>query len=270
MTSPLLSTHAARDRNGDCQAGREIVSFHKSDLGYGRAVVLSGLDLTLRRGDRLGIVGPNGVGKTTILKAMLGIVKPLAGLVRRADDIRYGYVPQRQYIDEVFPVTAAEVAMMGRYPLLGPLARPSRKDRQFVNECLDMTGIADLAARPFRELSGGQKQRTLIARALAGEPDVMILDEPTNDMDVGSEHAIMELLKVLHGERGITTVMVSHLLGVVVNYAETLVLIGREARLVGRTSDILASGALSQVYGVPVQAERVRGRWVVVTGGADV
>ena len=100
-------------------------------------------------------------------------------------------------------------------------------------ECLDHVGIADLAARPYRELSGGQKQRTLIARALAAQPHVLILDEPTNDMDIASEHAIMELLKRFHREDGITIVMVSHLLNVVANYAHKLALIDGGLRMVG-------------------------------------
>ena len=262
---------AMKDCNVTHKPGRqqrtEILAFEHADLGYGRRTVLIDLNLTLNEGDFLGIVGPNGAGKTTILKAMLGILKPMSGQVRRNASARFGYVPQRQFIDEVFPLTVMDVALMGRYTRLGVFARPSRRDRDFVLQCLRHVGIADLAATPYRELSGGQKQRTLIARALAAEPQVMILDEPTNDMDIGSEHAIMELLKRLHDEDGITIVMVSHLLNVVVNYADTLALIDGGLRMLGSTKDVLSSRNLSDIYKVPIEVASLGGRVIVVTGG---
>jgi ABC-type Mn2+/Zn2+ transport system ATPase subunit len=246
-----------------------MLAFEHADLGYGRRTVLADLNLALYEGDFLGVVGPNGTGKTTILKAMLGILKPLSGQVRRNRAFRFGYVPQRQFIDEVFPLTVTDVVLMGRYMRLGVFARPSRHDRDLVMECLQHVGIVDLAARPYRELSGGQKQRTLIARALAAEPQVMILDEPTNDMDIGSEHAIMELLKRLHDDDSITVVMVSHLLNVVVNYAKKLALIDGGLRMVGNMTEVLSSRNLSDVYEVLVEVASFGSKTVVLTGGRD-
>lgn len=262
MIHNTTSSHWEADRVPD-----ELIVFDHADLGYGRSTVLVGLDLVLRQGDFLGIVGPNGAGKTTILKSMLGILRPIRGVVRISPGIRFGYVPQRQSIDETYPVTALDVALMGRYPLLGMMARPSRPDRELVRQCLDRAGMADLADRSYRELSGGQKQRVLIARALAAEADVLILDEPTNDMDIGSEHAIMDLLRRLRESEGKTIVMVSHLLNVVINYAETLALIDGGFRMVGRTEDLLTTENLSSIYEVPVEVVSVGDRKTVVTGG---
>ncbi len=231
--------------------------------------MLSDLNFVLMAGDFMGIVGPNGTGKTTILKAMLGILKPLAGTLRREVGVRFGYVPQRQFVDEVYPLTVLEVSLMGRYPMLGPISRPSRQDREFTMDCLRHVGIADLAARPYRELSGGQKQRTLIARALAASPRALILDEPTNDMDIGSEHAIMELLKHLHEADRITIVMVSHLLNVVVNYAKKLALIDGGLRLVGKTEDVMSAENLSSIYEVPVEVAMCGDKRIVLTGGTN-
>ncbi len=245
------------------------VVFEHADIGYGKRAVIADLNLILSAGDYLGIVGPNGCGKTTILKAMLGILRPLQGQVRRDTDIRFGYVPQTQYIDEAYPLTAMEVALMGRYPLMGIFGRPSKRDKQFVRECLDHAGIADLANRPYRELSGGQKQRTLIARALAAQPGVLILDEPTNDMDIGSEYAIMELLKHLHTVDGLTIVMVSHLLNVVVNYVDNLMLIADGRRIAGKVEEVLTSRNLTEVYQVPIEVTGCGSKKVVLTGGEN-
>ena len=248
----------------------ELVVFTDVDLGYGRRRVLTDLNLVLSAGDHLAIVGPNGSGKTTLLKGMLGILRPMKGQVRRNPQVHFGYVPQRQYVDEVYPFTALEIAMMGRYPMLGVFARPSRGDRQFVLQCLDHVGIADLAKQAYRELSGGQKQRILIARALAGQPGVLVLDEPTNDMDLGSEHAMMELVKHLRTVDGITVVMVSHLLNVVANYAESLVILNDGSRVVGRTEEVLSSDNLTGMYGIPVEVSVCAGQRVVVAGGNRV
>lgn len=246
----------------------KLIAFDHADLGYGRRRVIADLNLVLSSGDFLGVVGPNGSGKTTILKAMLGILKPMKGRVVRNSEVRIGYVPQRQFIDEAYPLTASEVALMGRYPLLGVFRRPSRQDRQLVLECLDHVGIADLADRPYRELSGGQKQRSLIARALATQPQALILDEPTNDMDIGSEAKIMELLSGLHVNDGITIVIVSHLLNILVNHAKRFAMIDDGVRAEGLAEEILTSEHLSAIYGVPVEVAIYEGKRVVLTGGS--
>ena len=256
-------------RQSSSEQTTDILAFEHADLGYGRRTVLADLNLVLNRGDFLGIVGPNGTGKTTVLKAMLGILKPLSGQLRRDSGARFGYVPQRQFIDEVYPLTVMDVALMGRYPLLSIFGRASRRDKDFVIECLRHVGIVDLAGRAYRELSGGQKQRTLIARALAGEPQVLILDEPTNDMDIGSEHAIMELLKHLHDKDGITIVMVSHLLNIVANYAKKLALIDGGLRMVGKTEDVMSAKNLSDIYEASVIVAVCGGKTVALVGGQD-
>jgi ABC-type Mn2+/Zn2+ transport system ATPase subunit len=264
-----MGIHAEHEEVHKRRLVGELVVFEHVDLGYDGRPVLMDLNLTLSAGDHLAIVGPNGSGKTTILKALLGLLKPMKGQIRRSADCRFGYVPQRQFVDEVYPFTALDIALMGRYPLLGVFARPSRKDRQFVLECLDHVGIADLAAKSYRELSGGQKQRVLIARALAAQTDVLVLDEPTNDMDIASEHAIMELVKHLCGADGITVVMVSHLLNVVANYAESLVILDRGLQAAGPTDEVLSSERLTEIYGVPIEVATCAGRTVVVTGAKD-
>ncbi len=252
---------------GDESADRGfLVVMEHADLGYGKWRVLSDVNLSVSKGDFLAIVGPNGAGKTTILKTMLGIIRPLRGNVAKAPGVRFSYVPQRQSMDEVYPLTALEVALMGRYSLMSPIGKPSRSDLAFVLSCMERVGIEDLADRQFRELSGGQKQKTLIARALAAEPDLIALDEPTNDMDVASEYAIMELLRDLYDSQKITIVMVSHLLNVVVNYAKTIALVDGGLKTIGPVSELVSSENLFRVYGIPVELVECGTRRVVLAG----
>ncbi|MEN6521623.1 MAG: metal ABC transporter ATP-binding protein [Armatimonadota bacterium] len=244
-----------------------IIRLENVELAYGRGWTLSGIDFSVPEGDFLAIVGPNGSGKSTLLKAMLGIIKPRHGEVKRAPGIRFGYVPQSQHIDEIYPLTALDITLMGRYSLMGPLSRPSRKDRETALGCLSDVGMGHLADQPYRNLSGGQKQRTLIARALACESRVMILDEPTNDMDIAGEAAIMDLLHHLHKEHGMTVVMVSHLLNVVSGYAKNIALIIDGKITVGTVDDILSPVNLATAYGTEVRVADMEGHRIVIAGG---
>ena len=243
--------------------GEPIVRFEGVDLGYGRHVVLRDLNFSVEEGDFLGIVGPNGAGKTTLLKAICGILKPLKGRIERRPGLRFGYVPQRQAVDEAFPLTVLEVVLMGRYGLLGPWRRPSEEDVRRAREALRRVGAEELADRPYRELSGGQKQRALMARALAAEPDVLLLDEPTSDMDVASQKAVLDFIKRLH-EGGMTILLVSHVLEIVANYAEKIAIIGEGRLHIGDREEILTPERLSSLYGVEVEVGEVSWRKVVL------
>ena len=200
-------------------------------LGYGATPILHNLSFTIEEGDFFAAVGPNGAGKTTILRAILRILVPQAGEIRLANratsPLAFGYVPQEREYDRIFPLTAQGIVLMGRTKRLGPWRRWGNEDRRIALRSLEEAGIATLQI-PFQELSGGQKQRTLIARALAAEPDVLVFDEPTAGMDLPSERSIMELVRRLHQETGLTIVMVTHNLNVVANYAKRLAIVDRE------------------------------------------
>ena len=178
-----------------------------------------------------------------------------------------GYVPQREQIDTIMPVTAMEVALMGRAPRLGPLARLRSADREIARRALERVGVADLAPRLFRDLSGGQQQRVLLARALASEPDLLVLDEPTNGMDLASEHAIVELLTTLNREAGLTIMLVTHLLPIVLNAASAILLIEDGRVLYGDADDVLQEDKLSELYRTRVRLGTVAGRRTLVVGG---
>jgi ABC-type Mn2+/Zn2+ transport system ATPase subunit len=166
-------------------------------------------------GAQVAIVGPNGAGKSTLFKALVGLLPLRGGRVLlhgrapggQADPI--AYVPQREEIDWSFPVTVSDVVMMGRYGRLGWLRRPQAADREVVARCLDELGIAELAGRAIGELSGGQQQRVFLARALAQEPHVLLLDEPFTGVDVNAKEAILGLLARLR-ERRVTVLVSTH------------------------------------------------------------
>ena len=198
---------------GRCDLADALISFQDVALGYDGVPVLEGLVLDVHRGDFLALVGPNGCGKSTSLKGMAGILEPLRGRISREIDgrpVRFGYVPQRETIEMVFPLTVFQVALMGTYGRVGPGRPVTHAERELVRGCLDDLGLGDLQRKPFPVLSGGQRQRVLIARALAAEPDLLLLDEPLSGIDLRAAQVIMDLIERLHRERRLTIVMVSH------------------------------------------------------------
>lgn len=247
-------------------------------LGYGSRIVLENINFLIQPGDFFGIVGPNGSGKTTLLKAILGILKPLKGKIftaqtRQIEDkdlkpasipISLGYVPQHSELDPIFPLSVLDIVLMGRFKKLGPWKKPRKLDREISLQSLEHVGIVHLASKPFQELSGGQKQRTLIARALATEPQILVLDEPTSGMDLSSEKSMMELIQALHERDGLNIIMASHNLNLVANYAEKITLL-HQGIVTGRTDEILSDEILSKVYQIKVSVREVDGTKVILT-----
>lgn len=242
----------------------DLVRFDRATLGYGRRVVLSDLTFTLVEGDFLGMVGPNGAGKTTILRAILRTLKPLHGTVRHAANIRFGYVPQRDQVDYNFPLTVVDVVLMGRYDRIGLGRRPGARDRDLACKALEHVGIRDLADQSLSLLSGGQKQRTLIARALVGDPNVLVLDEPTSGMDLVSTTQILGLVRELHERDNLTVLMVSHALNEVANYVERIALVMNGGFRIGPVDEIMTQSVLSDMYGIPVDVDSFNGHRIVV------
>ena len=241
-----------------------LVTFNDVTLGYGRRVILSGLDFAIPEGDFLGLVGPNGAGKTTILRAILGTLKPLGGAVTTSPQLRFGYVPQRDQVDYNFPLRVVDVVMMGRYDRIGLARRPSADDRRRAHAALEHVGIPQLAEQPLASLSGGQKQRALIARALVGEPNMLVLDEPTNGMDLVSTTQILGLVRELHERDNLTVLMVSHALNEVANYVERIALVVEGGFRLGTVQEIMTEQTLSEMYGIPVEVDSFNGHRIVV------
>jgi ABC-type Mn2+/Zn2+ transport system ATPase subunit len=240
-------------------------------IGYGRHALVRHVSFEVAGGEILGIVGPNGCGKTTLLRTMLGLVAPLAGHVWRRPGLSISYVPQRERIERTIPVTALEAVLMGPGAKIHALRRIGRADRDTANRALTLLGLESLSQKLFRNLSTGQQQRVLLARALATDPDVLVLDEPTVGMDVGGEAAIIDFLRDLNRERRVTILIVTHLLPIVLNLASAITLMSGGATLQGSVDDVLQEDRLRALYGVPVRLGVVAGqRTLVVERGESV
>ncbi len=245
-----------------------LVEILGAGFGYGRKLVLRDVDLRIARGDFLGLVGPNGVGKTTLARAILGTLRPQGGTVRYAGGRRprFGYEPQRGQLDPLYPLTAFDIVGMAR-PGGRVLRRLTRADRARVEEALARVGLAEWAGKMYRDLSGGLQQRTLIARALAADPEVLVLDEPTAGLDLLSSHAVLALISELHTRHRLTVILISHVLEEVAATVRSLVLLESEGRMeVGPKEKVLTAEKLSRLYGAPVHVHEAFGRAIVVPG----
>lgn len=187
-----------------------------------------------------------------------------------SERLRIGYVPQRDLVEQIMPFTVRDVVLMGGYRRVGHFRLLSRADRTSVRNALDHVDIADLASLSYNGVSGGQKQRALIARAPAAEPEVLILDEPTNGMDPTSRTAILEPIRKLHESDRLTIIMVSHLLGDVANYVKKIMLVEQNLFQVGTVGEILTESNLSHIYNIPVRVREFLGNKVVIAGGKNV
>lgn len=225
-------------------------------VGYEGQPVLSGVSFRLQRGSFTGLLGANGSGKSTLLKTMLGILPVIAGRMEigriGGREPVLGYVPQRETLDENFPFSAFEVALMGTYRRV-PAGRPvARGDHEFTRECLRQTGADGFADKLFSRLSGGQKQRVLIARALATQPDFLLLDEPTAGIDTASSQAVMELLTRLHAEQALTILMVNHDLQTVRRHVHDVIWLHRGNVLYGPVAGLLSREKVNEILELEV------------------
>lgn len=223
-------------------------------FSYGELPVLEGVDLAVERNDYLALLGPNGGGKTTLLRLVLGLLAPSRGSVRVLGEEparargRVGYVPQRTQFDPDFPIRVADVVRMGRLRR-GRMLRPfSAPDREAAARALATVEVADLAERPIGALSGGQLQRVLIARALAVEPELLLLDEPTASLDERIGTGVWELLAEL--SRSMTVVVISHDIGAISRHVRSVACLNR--RLHAHPSRELTPEMLEATYGCPV------------------
>lgn len=232
-------------------------------IGYGRRRIAADISLRLVAGEVFCLLGPNGCGKTSLFKTLLSLLPPLAGEVRvlgeaiagwsRAAFARHvGYVPQAHA--GLFPFSVEDIVLMGRSARIGRFAAPSRADRERAGGCLEALGVAHLRQRTYTEISGGERQLVLIARALAQEPALLVMDEPTASLDFGNQIRVLEHIAALRGQ-GIAVLMSTHQPEHALRVADRVALLGRGRVLAsGKADEVATAASLAALYGVAEDA----------------
>ena len=255
--------------------GTTVINIENAVVSYREDIALRGVSLRVQSGEFVGIVGPNGAGKTTLLTIINGLGKLLHGNVHvlgydltpgNGHSLRrkVGYVPQVQNIDPRMPMNVREVVMIGRYGLLGLFRRPSEHDWKIVDDVLELVGMTSLARRPIGHLSGGEQQRVAIARCLAQEPELFLLDEPTASLDWRAKTDILELVRLIHDSRRLTTLFVTHDLSSLPLACDGVVLM--KDGLIwseGSPKELLTDDNLSRLYDIPLSAVKKRREEVI-------
>ncbi|MXR42599.1 ATP-binding cassette domain-containing protein [Halobaculum sp. WSA2] len=261
MTTGENAGRVVAERNGQGTSpgaageGDAVIELSDVTFGYTAAPVIEDVDLAVEAGEYVAVVGPNGSGKSTLMKLMLGLLRPDEGEARLFgepshafdDGERVGYVSQHASAAKEMPITVREVVKMGRFPHVG-FGRLSSDDWAVVDEALATVGMSAFADRRITRLSGGQRQRAFIARSLAGEADLLVLDEPTVGVDAESVEAFYDLLESLNDD-GITVLLIEHDLGAVVDHADRVVCLNREVYFDGPTDEFVGSDALARAFG---------------------
>lgn len=233
--------------------GAPMVELEGVSVLYSGRLALEEVSVRLEAGQQVAVVGPNGAGKSTLFKVIAGVLQPTAGRVRvygygPGGHICIAYVPQRNQIDWTFPVSVADVVMMGRIGKIGFLRWPRRRDWEHVHRSLERVGMSDLARRQIGELSGGQQQRVFIARALAQEAELLLLDEPLSGLDAPAQEAIFVILDDLQSQN-ITTLVAIHDLNLASKHFNLMMLLNRQMIAFGSPERVLTTQTLVRAYG---------------------
>ncbi len=251
---------------------KPAIVFDRVNFSYKYKEVLKDVSFEASSGDFIGIIGPNGSGKTTILNLILGLLRPTGGKIEIfGHDVTEGrryvsYLPQLSPTDPRFPILVREVVLMGRYRDLGFFKNPKEEDLKLVNEALSAVGMEEFKDTPFGHLSGGERQRVLIARALVQKPKILLLDEPTSALDVKSKNDIANLVWDIHNRFGLTTLFVTHDLNIVSDFATKVLYINKKVYGFGRPNEILTQEMLEDIYGTRVILFNYKGKTCVIVG----
>jgi iron complex transport system ATP-binding protein len=245
-----------------------LIKIENLSFGYADQSLLYALEASVQRGEMVGLLGPNGSGKTTLLKLLSGILRPQQGRVlldgrdlaawgRREVARRIAVVPQELQVP--FAFTVEQMVALGRTPFIGPFGTRSNKDRQIVREAMQIAEVEMLAGRVFNELSGGERQRVIVALALAQQPRLLLLDEPTSHLDIKYQIEVLELVRRLNRETGVTVIAAMHDLNLAARYFPRLLLFQRGIVADGGPAEVLEPHLLRRVYGITVQVGVMHG-----------
>jgi ABC-type Mn2+/Zn2+ transport system ATPase subunit len=249
--------HFHRRQRHTHHANAPILRVSHLSMRYENGIALDDVSFSLNEGERLAVVGPNGAGKSTLLKIIAGVQTPTSGEIQvyghKPDGhICIAYVPQRTQVDWGFPVTVADVVMMGRVGTLGLFRNPKARDWQIVDQALEVVKMAHLAKRQINQLSGGQQQRMFIARALAQEAELMLMDEPITGLDMTSQEELFGILDTLH-DRNVTVLLSLHDLKMASERFDRVMLLNKHLLAIGLAEDALSPEHLLTAYGGSLQ-----------------
>src|SRR5215211_7283007 len=237
----------------DHQTNQPILDVQHLSFRYNGHFALEDINFHLHEGERVAVVGPNGAGKSTLFKAVSGVLPPTSGEVnifgsRPGGHVCIAYIPQRSQVDWNFPVNVADVVMMGRSAKLGPLNWPHKKDWEQVHHALETVQLTDLASRQISQLSGGQQQRMFIARALAQEAELMLMDEPLTGLDTPAQEGLLGLLDTLKDQK-VTVMVATHDLDQAARHFDRILLLNHHIVAFGNPATVLQTENLLSAYG---------------------
>jgi ABC-type Mn2+/Zn2+ transport system ATPase subunit len=224
-----------------------ILEVDNLTVKYNGKYALEDVSFSVQQGERVAIVGPNGAGKSTLFQALVGLLHPTSGTLN-ANGAEFGYVTQRSVVDWSFPVTVHDTVMMGRIAKMGWLRWQRPHDREIVRQCLSQVGMLEYANTQIAQLSGGQQQRVFIARALAQEATILLMDEPFSGVDAPSTEAIMEIVEHLP-DHGVTVLVSTHDLNLAAERFDRLALLNRHMIAYGPPQEVINSQSLAAAYG---------------------
>jgi zinc/manganese transport system ATP-binding protein len=253
-----------------CELAVQNVSVHIQGKS-----ILNHVSFTITPGQFMGIIGPNGAGKTTLFRVLLGMLEPTRGSVSFLDEDQrpvtsasvIGYVPQSRQIDPELPMTAEDFINLGlphRYRFW-----PTSGDRELVAEALQLTDAVRLAKQPIGKLSGGERQRIYLAQALVRKPQILLLDEPTSNLDPGAQEQMASVVNRICRERNVSVLFISHDINLIARYADRILYLTRGHYAEGTVEEVMSSDVLSRLYGSQVQVMKMDSKLVVVSSGQD-
>jgi zinc/manganese transport system ATP-binding protein len=253
-----------------------VVEFNRATISLGDRIILADVSLAIQQGEFIGVLGPNGAGKTTLMRAILGLLPPSGGTVRvfgrspRRGDPAIGYLPQVRTVLLDLRMRGLDFIASSLNGEAWGLPRLSRADRTIIDETMALIGARDLAERPLREMSGGERQRLLLAQALIGQPQLLLLDEPLISLDARHQEVAIDVVRKVCRERGVTVLFSAHELNQLIGTLDRVLYLGNGQAVLGTVDEVIRAPVLSRLYNADIQVVRAEGHIFVMSRGRDV
>jgi zinc/manganese transport system ATP-binding protein len=253
-----------------------VIDLERASLRVGGRDVLMNVNFSIRPGEFIGVLGPNGSGKTTLMRAVLGLLQPSAGIVRvfgaspQRGDPRIGYLPQVRTVLPDLRVRGLHFIASSLHGERWGLPSLGRADRRMIDDTLDLIGARDLAERPLSEMSGGERQRLLLAQALIGKPQLLLLDEPLISLDARHQEVAIATVREFCRERGITVLFSAHELNQLLGTLDRVLYLGSGQAALGTVEEVITAPVLSRLFGTDIEVVRTQGHIFVMSRGRDV